>query len=258
MYPFSFRWNKKHEDFCVKNNIFLKHALRIKSVYKKRNLFLFSYGDKIEIISEILVEPYATMPLRSFCSMGMHSYSASYLPNNFVVGRYCSIAPNVKVMGTQHPLDRFTTSPLTYDSRFIKIARDEYNSSYDITPYIKELPAPTIGNDVWIGENATLKGGINIGDGAVIAANSVVTKDIPPYAVVAGVPARIIKYRFSDVIRAELLAMKWWEYDFVTLPGSSSPIEEFIEHFHRKQQSGELRLARIKKINLSQEFYRLR
>ena len=78
-----------------------------------------------------------------------------------------------------------------------------------------------IGNDVWIAENVTIIGNVNIGDGAIIAFGAIVTHDIPPYAIVGGVPAKIIKYRFSQEIIDELLELKWWNlpYEFiVTLP----------------------------------------
>lgn len=70
-----------------------------------------------------------------------------------------------------------------------------------------------IGNDVWIGDNVTIKNGVKIGDGAVIGACALVTKDIPPYAIVGGVPAKIIKYRFEEKIINELLELKWWNFN---------------------------------------------
>ena len=78
--------------------------------------------------------------------------------------------------------------------------------------YSNERPVK-IGNDVWIGRGAFIKGGVTIGDGAVIAAHAVVTKDVPPYAIVCGVPAKIIKYRFDCETIKELLDLKWWNYD---------------------------------------------
>lgn len=70
---------------------------------------------------------------------------------------------------------------------------------------------PIIGNDVWIGANAIILQGVTIGDGAIIAAGAVVTKDVPPYAIVGGVPAKVIKYRFSDEVILKLLQIKWWD-----------------------------------------------
>ncbi|MBS0028835.1 CatB-related O-acetyltransferase [Chitinophaga sp. 2R12] len=75
-----------------------------------------------------------------------------------------------------------------------------------------DTPAPvTIGNDVWIGLNSSVMGGVTIGNGAIIAAHSVVTKDVPPYAIVGGVPAKIIKYRFSEEVISRMEALKWWD-----------------------------------------------
>ncbi|WP_416370947.1 CatB-related O-acetyltransferase [Vibrio cholerae] len=76
-----------------------------------------------------------------------------------------------------------------------------------------------IGNDVWIGQNVSLKAGIKIADGAVIAANAVVTKDVPPYAVVGGIPAKVIKYRFSESEICQLLELKWWNYNYKDFVG---------------------------------------
>src|SRR5699024_8636000 len=80
----------------------------------------------------------------------------------------------------------------------------------------KEL-ITTIGNDVWIGHGAIIQAGITVGDGAVIASNAVVTKDIPPYAIVGGIPAKIIKYRFSDEMIAAMSQIAWWDWDRLTL-----------------------------------------
>ena len=74
-----------------------------------------------------------------------------------------------------------------------------------------------IGNDVWIGNGACIMGGIKIGDGAIVATNAVVTKDVPPYAIVGGVPAKVIRYRFDETTIKELLDLKWWEYDMADL-----------------------------------------
>ena len=80
------------------------------------------------------------------------------------------------------------------------------------SPYNARAPHVKIGNDVWIGAQAMLKGGITIGDGAVIGARPVVTRDVPPYSVVVGQPARILRHRFAPEICARLLATRWWDY----------------------------------------------
>jgi tetrahydrodipicolinate N-succinyltransferase len=91
----------------------------------------------------------------------------------------------------------------------------------------------SIGSDVWIGAGAMILDGVNIGHGAVVGARSVVTKNVPPYAIVAGVPARIIRYRFTDEIIARLLEIAWWNLD-------DSVISEKIEFFRNPNVSCEL------------------
>lgn len=92
----------------------------------------------------------------------------------------------------------------------------------------------TIGNDVWIGHGVTIKTGITVGDGAVIGSGSVVTKDVPPYSVVAGVPARVLRYRFDDNTIDALQKLRWWEWDDEKLTECGKYITnptEFIRHF---------------------------
>lgn len=122
---------------------------------------------------------------------------------NADVGAFCSIASDVCVgMGT-HDLSKLSTSPLF---------TEKYNGTGH--SWVEQTPFPfekvTVGNDVWIGERTMIMGGKNIGDGAVIGAGAVVTKDVPPYAIVGGVPAKVIKYRFPDDVIARLEESKWW------------------------------------------------
>ena len=120
------------------------------------------------------------------------------------IGKFCSIANECHIgMGT-HTLRKLSTSP---------IFTEKYNGTgYTWTNKSTENPYKPIeiGNDVWIGFRVVILGGVKIGDGAVIGAGAVVTKDVPPYAVVGGVPAKIIKYRFSDSDITKLLEISWW------------------------------------------------
>lgn len=120
------------------------------------------------------------------------------------IGAFCSIGRDVVLGPGLHPTDILTTH------LFPSV------SFYGICPVEKQIPEPeykpvTVGNDVWIGHRAVVMNGVKVGDGAVIGANAVVTKDVPPYAIVGGVPAKVIRYRFDERTIARLLAVKWWD-----------------------------------------------
>ncbi|WP_312745659.1 CatB-related O-acetyltransferase [Cedecea neteri] len=251
---YTFRWTKRHYEYCADNKIFLGHKGR--KVYKERNLFRFVKGDKIKIDDNVIAEEYSTMPIRNFSSVGAFSFPSCHFSGNIVIGRFCSIAGNVKVMGGNHPMDRFTTHMLTYNGGFDKYARAEFNREWVLKPFDTTQKNPVIGNDVWIGNDVVLKGGITIGDGAIIAANAVVTKDVPPYAVVAGVPARIVKYRFNTDVINELLYLKWWEYSYPDLPDNNKcdDIDYFIKEVGDGIASGRLKKKEYKKFDLSKDF----
>ncbi|HQL10688.1 MAG TPA: CatB-related O-acetyltransferase, partial [Lentisphaeria bacterium] len=123
-----------------------------------------------------------------------------------------------------HPLDLVSTHP------FASRHHRPDDPDYRYQP-VHKAP-PTIGHDVWIGSNATILAGVNIATGAVIAAGAVVCKDVAPYEIVGGVPARHIRFRFSTEIIEKMLATKWWNYDPEALLtfDMSSP-EAFIEQF---------------------------
>ena len=141
--------------------------------------------------------------------IGKYTYGYEFLQDEHVkaIGAFCSIAPGQLVVPNDHNLQWVSTSPILSLKEFGFILKEPSNenrktSNRDIC----------IGNDVWIGANCIIFEGVTIGDGAVIAAGSIVRKDVPAYAVVGGVD-RIIKYRFSKEIIEELLLIKWWEWD---------------------------------------------
>lgn len=147
------------------------------------------------------------------CKIASFSYiGRNSLIQNAEIGRFCSISKEVNIGLGSHPLDMFSTSQVFYrKSNALKL---------DIIPKdlgFKEYKPIQIGHDVWIGTRAIILDGVSVGHGAVIAANSVVTKDIPPYAIVGGVPAKIIKYRFSETVIREMLELKWWEWEITKI-----------------------------------------
>jgi acetyltransferase-like isoleucine patch superfamily enzyme len=134
------------------------------------------------------------------------------------MGAFCAIGARTAINPFNHPTDwlsihEFQYHPNSYDWV------DEYKSMDRLSRTSDMFKQVSIGNDVWTGHNVNIMSGINVGDGAVIAAGAVVTKDVPPYAVVAGVPATIKRYRFSEKIIERLLRCRWWDLELAELSG---------------------------------------
>jgi acetyltransferase-like isoleucine patch superfamily enzyme len=123
------------------------------------------------------------------------------------VGRFCSIAPHVVIGGGTHPTGVVTTSPLFYSA-----LRNPWGPFPGALDRDEELPKTYIGNDVWLGYSAVVLPGVRVGDGAVVGAGAVVTRDVEPYAIVAGVPARVLRARFDPKDVEWLLGLKWWNW----------------------------------------------
>lgn len=142
-------------------------------------------------------------------SIGKYSYVCrNGLIQNTTIGNYCSISNDVLCGLGSHPLGRFSTSPLFYrKNNPLKCSLVDDDKS------IVEYKQVSIGSDVWVGARTVILDGVSIGHGAVIAAGAVVTKDVPPYAIVGGIPATILKYRFQEEDASRLLESKWWEMD---------------------------------------------
>jgi virginiamycin A acetyltransferase len=143
--------------------------------------------------------------------IGMYSHGGCFVKYGFSpytrIGRYCSIARSARAFNRNHPMHFKSTHALFYDPIF-GICPD------DPIPYVHL----TIGNDVWIGHNAIIMPMVtSIGDGAVVAAGAVVSRNVPNYAIMVGNPARIVRYRFDEGTIKSLLLEKWWENDIGAL-----------------------------------------
>lgn len=144
-----------------------------------------------------------------------HTIVASYsyigkncLVQNARIGSFCSIANDVIIGLGKHPITNFSTATLFYRRKnTLNVELIDEDMPFE------EYDAITIGCDVWIGARAIIMDGVEVGHGAIIASNAVVTKDVPPYSIVAGTPAKVIKYRFNEDKIDKLLASKWWELD---------------------------------------------
>jgi len=156
--------------------------------------------------------------------IGMYTNGGCFVPGvaeRFTkIGRYSSIGPGARIITINHPMGSKSTHGFAWNAE-LKVSKEDK----------REWSPITIGNDVWIGSGAIILPNVTyIADGAVVAAGAVVNKNIPPYAVVVGNPARVVRYRFSKEVIDELLASKWWEKDMEEI---ESHIEDFQQPYER-------------------------
>jgi phosphonate metabolism protein (transferase hexapeptide repeat family) len=124
------------------------------------------------------------------------------------IGKFCSIAAQTRINPGNHPLERVALNHFTYRSSAYGLGPDEAG----FFDWRRSFPT-TLGNDVWIGHGAIVLPGVSVGTGAAIGAGAVVTKDVPPFAIMVGVPARLTRFRFAPEIVAALLRIAWWDWD---------------------------------------------
>ena len=166
-------------------------------------------------------------------SMGDYSYVVNDADIIYTtIGKFCSIASHTRINPGDHPMHRASQSHFTYRSSAYFDGESDDEAFFD---WRRSRPV-SIGNDVWIGHGAVVLAGRTIGDGAVVAAGAVVTKDVPAYAVVAGVPARIVKMRFDVGVVEGLKRLRWWDWSHeqlrYALPDFRRlPVVEFLETY---------------------------
>ncbi|MFK2294570.1 CatB-related O-acetyltransferase [Bacteroides fragilis] len=140
--------------------------------------------------------------------IGAHSYIAANTDiENAVIGKYCSIADHCRVGMSGHSLSCLSTSPIF--TQTVNALREQWIEK-DVFEHKDEEETTILGNDVWVGSHVLINGGVKIGDGACIASGAVVVKDVPPYTIVGGVPAKVIRSRFPEDVIEKLEEIKWW------------------------------------------------
>ena len=250
--------NQAHIDFLTEKRIYVERRGRNDEGWLK-------LGKPFVLERYVEVEPYAEFQVgpRLF-TMGSFSFSRTSLPMGVKVGRYCTIANNVALMSYGHPTDGVTFANIDYKTGHACYNMAVADSGKGPLPQRKwdNLPVPKleIGDSVWIGEKALLGRNIKIGTGALIASRAVVTKDVPPYTMVAGNPA-VPKGKFDGLrhppeLVERLLESEWWRYNF-------TDFHEFYHHDPEKfldgfeQYRDRLKMWSPKKVNISREFSRI-
>lgn len=175
------------------NNI--KQVVYIKNIITRKNIIVGDYSYYDDVNGAEHFEEHVT-----------HHYD--FIGDKLFIGKFCAIARGIEFVmnGANHRMNSVTTYPFNI-----------MGGGWEMfTPTLDELPLKgdtVVGNDVWIGQNVTVMPGVHIGDGAIIAANSVVAKDVPAYCVAGGNPCRVIRQRFNEELTEYLLKLRWWDWE---------------------------------------------
>lgn len=218
-----------------------KYLLNFLSKKKfRKSISWFAFWDSSTYIPDnVYLAPFSRL---MNCQVGKYTrIKPGCVLKNVTIGKYCSFANDIMIGLGQHPTFLLSTNSVFYKSGIT----DKFANKIDYD----EEPRTYIGNDVWIGNGAVVMDGVKIGDGAVVASRAVVAKDVPPYAVVGGVPAKILKYRFSQEVIDKLLKIRWWDLSDEDIQ-KALPIfteknitTEKLEHFFCDHAKGIIELA---------------
>jgi acetyltransferase-like isoleucine patch superfamily enzyme len=232
-YPVTVRFNFAMEDFLAEVPIYLR--------FPRTTVGVLPQGTELTFRCPVYVEPDAIFSHCAFWGSGAFSYCHSVLPQDVEIGRYCSIAVGCEVMGLEHPLDHISTHLFTHTRYYTDAYASEYGQAPDPSSYENDRGPVRIGNDVWIAQRALIRRGVTIGDGAVIAAGAVVVNDVPPFAIVGGAPARVLRYRFPDAMIERIQRVAWWQYHVTEFAGLdvANP-ERFLDGIEERVAAGGL------------------
>lgn len=197
-----------HPSAIINNNIEIKHPIHL--------------SKNVEVHSNCVLGQYV------FINVNTIVYS------NVQIGSYCTFARNCEIGVASHPIDWLSTNSFQYNNKLFPSLK---SSNVELKKYGKGNKTTKIGSDVWLGSKVIVLNGVTIGTGFIVAANSVVTKDIEAYSIAGGSPAKLIRMRFSESIINELLRLKWWELSALELNGVSfDNIEKAIEEIKEIKQ----------------------
>jgi acetyltransferase-like isoleucine patch superfamily enzyme len=213
------------------------------------------------IVCEYPVQLTCDNTFENRCEFGAFSYIGPRgALSNVTFGRFCSVAPDVLLGPPQHPTHTFSSHFFVYNplrsscfgefEPYLRIVGKE--PFFDQGPIGNNQPEIKIGNDVWIGTRARVMGCLTIGERADVAAGAVVTKDVEPYTVVGGVPAKVIKKRFSDDLIRQFAELQWWRYDMgeVSNQVDYGRPQEVLDFMRRKIGAGTLPILNHRKVQV--------
>ena len=226
----------------------IKLTATLRDVLRKRGFAMDgNFTETAGALSDLRIETPASYSALLGLDHRLHIGAFSHLNGGFIqnttIGRYCSFARNVQIGHGSHPTNWLSVSPLQYNPDYRDWLQQAGLKSMPSTTPFQWAKHTIIGSDVWLGNGVFIQDGIRIGHGAIVGASSVVTRDVPPYAIVAGNPARLIRMRFPPLIIARLLKAEWWRYaisDFYPL--DFSDIDEALENIEARIASGSLQV----------------